>query len=82
MPELLPRYRAVEERIQDQRKIGRLLRESEAVDLPKTVARATLPGDPRRLRGLPAVGRSVSGAINGTTPHVAVLELDRQRRRR
>lgn len=29
---------------------------------------ATAGGDPQRLRGIPAIGRSVSGAIRGTDP--------------
>lgn len=28
----------------------------------------TAPGDERRLRGIPAIGRGVAGAINGTRP--------------
>lgn len=35
---------------------------------PSTVAQATLPGDERRLRGIPAIGRGVAGAINGSRP--------------
>jgi hypothetical protein len=34
-----------------------------------TAAGATAAGDPARLRGLPAIGRSVTGAIRGTSPH-------------
>jgi hypothetical protein len=37
------------------------------VDVPM---RATPVGDWRRLRGLPAIGRGVTGAIRGTVPHV------------
>jgi hypothetical protein len=29
----------------------------------------TLAGDARKLRGIPAIGRSVAGAIPGTSPH-------------
>lgn len=31
---------------------------------------ATLGGDPRRLRGIPAIGRGVTGAIPGTRPEL------------
>ncbi len=31
--------------------------------------RAALPGDERALRGIPAIGRNVAGAIPGTSPH-------------
>lgn len=37
---------------------------------------ATAAGDPRRLRGLPAIGYGVGGAIPGTRPDTAVLRLD------
>lgn len=30
---------------------------------------ATAAGDERKLRGIPAIGRSVAGAIPGTSPH-------------
>jgi hypothetical protein len=33
-----------------------------------TVSQATLGGDERRLRGIPAIGRGVTGAIAGTKP--------------
>ena len=75
MPELLPRYRASLQRVEDERKIGRILLESEVVDAPATVARATLAGDRRRLRGVPCVARGVSGTAPGTDP---VAELIRK----
>lgn len=30
---------------------------------------STPGGDPRELRGIPAIGRNVAGAIPGTSPH-------------
>ena len=30
---------------------------------------ATAAGDQRKLRGIPAIGRGVAGAIRGTSPH-------------
>jgi len=42
----------------------------------------SLPGDPRALRGIPAVGKhgSPGGAIHGTRPeHDAIANLDRRR---
>lgn len=30
------------------------------------------PGDEARLRGIPAIGRNVAGAIPGTSPHLHV----------
>jgi hypothetical protein len=37
----------------------------------RTVYSTTLAGDPQKLRGIPAIGLSVAGAIPGTTPHHA-----------
>jgi FAD synthase len=34
-----------------------------------TVYATTLAGDPTKLRGIPAIGRNVTGAIPGTSPH-------------
>lgn len=69
---LLPRFMAVSQRIEDERKIGRILIESEGAEVPKTVARATLPGDNRRLRGIPVCARGVSGVSPGTDPSDAM----------
>ena len=68
MSAILPRFTASMQRIEDQRKIGRILLESTAMEVPATVARATLPGDNRRLRGIPVVARGVSGVSPGTHP--------------
>jgi hypothetical protein len=53
------------------RKLIQIANEVDATqpDCP-TAPRATLPGDSRRLRGIPVVGaRGVGGAIPGTLPH-------------
>jgi hypothetical protein len=34
-----------------------------------TIYATTLAGDPTKLRGIPAIGRNVTGAIPGTSPH-------------
>lgn len=72
MSQLMRRFSAVSERLEDERKIGRILLESTAAALPTTVARATLPGDNRRLRGIPCVARGVAGVSPGTHPTDAV----------
>lgn len=68
MTQILPRFSAALTAIEDARKIGRILEESGDVAATHTVARATLPGDTRRLRGIPAIGRGVAGASPGTNP--------------
>lgn len=63
--------RLVEEREREQRKISQIIREtSAAVDAPidSKSYRQKLPGDERALRGIPAIGRGVAGAIPGTRP--------------
>jgi hypothetical protein len=72
MSHLLRRFHAHSEHIEDERKIGRILLESSIAEVPRTVARATLPGDNRRLRGIPCVARGVAGVSPGTHPTDAV----------
>jgi hypothetical protein len=36
---------------------------------PHTLTFGTPAGDERKLRGIPAIGRNVAGAIPGTSPH-------------
>lgn len=69
---LLPRFNRFTERLEDERKIARVLMESEGAEIPSTVARATLPGDNRRLRGIPCVARGVAGVSPGTDPTVVI----------
>ncbi len=65
MSRLLPRY--TESRVELERKIARVVFDSGTAP-PPTTTRATLPGDTRRLRGIPVVG-GVSGTSPGTDPH-------------
>jgi len=80
MSHLLPRFTAVMQKIADAEKIGRILRETGDPGPTATVARATLPGDTRRLRGIPVVGFSVSGTSPGTDPLAELLRADRYSR--
>lgn len=61
------------ERTQQRQAFERLLEEAEqAPELDskrRSRAGSTAAGDPDRLRGIPAVGRSVAGAIPGSSPH-------------
>lgn len=54
---------------------------AEGVDtklLPRSVS--TAAGDPRKLRGIPAIGRSVGGAIGGSNPEAEIVRRDGRRR--
>ena len=42
----------------------------------ESVANATLPGDSRRLRGLPLVAKGVQGAMFGSRPDREIDKLD------
>lgn len=68
MSRILPRFYAHSERIDSERRVARVVLESQGLALPVTVQRATLPGDPRRLRGIPVVARGVSGVSPGSDP--------------
>jgi hypothetical protein len=76
----LPRSFAARQRLEDEAKIARIVGEAEeAADAkrPSTVSHASAA----RLRGLPAVGRNVAGAISGTSPEQAALAKQGRRRR-
>lgn len=61
---------------QDQANVDRAIRTSTGSDLPPTVTKATLPGDKRRLRGIPVVG-GASGTSPGTDPLAELLRKER-----
>lgn len=64
---LLPRFNAAMQKIEDDRRIGRILEESGAVEV-QGVTRATAPGDRARMRGIPLQARGVPGTQFGTDP--------------
>ncbi len=76
MAETLPRFRQALERIEDTRKLAAIL--LEAGDFPE--GNGSMPrrrsadgANPARLRGLPAIGRNVTGATVHTDPVKALL---------
>ena len=81
VPRSLPRaYRRQLEAL-DLEKVMRLVQE--AVDeTPESTAGSTAGGDGRRLRGIPSVGRGVSGAIGGTDPLRALMAKERQKQQK
>jgi len=68
MSQILRRFAAHHEHADDQRRIARILLET-GEHGPTHIGHATAGGDQRRLRGIPAIGRGVTGAINGSSPH-------------
>jgi hypothetical protein len=73
MSHLLPRFSASMQALADAQKIGRILLETGDPGPVRTVQRATLAGDPRRLRGIPVCARGVGGVSPGTNPLAEVL---------
>ncbi len=70
----LPRFNTYHEKAADQRKLTKILAEAtDEAAPPKRVAGARSGGDEKALRGLPAIGRGVSGVIPGTSPLHAVI---------
>jgi hypothetical protein len=58
--------RLTRERHQERRRIEQAMQDSPQLERKSF---GTPPGDERKLRGIPAIGRNVSGAIPGTSPH-------------
>ena len=73
----LPRYLEPED---FQRKLARILIETGDAAPTTTVVKATLAGDNRRLRGIPAIGYSVAGVSPGTDPVAELLRNNRANR--
>ncbi len=52
------------------KQMARIAQDTATSDTPIRSAKgATAGGDERRLRGIPAIGRGVAGAIAGSSPH-------------
>jgi len=66
-----PRFYREQNAARDHANVDRAIRNSTGSDTnaPATVTRATLPGDTRRLRGIPVVG-AVGGTSPGTDPYL------------
>jgi hypothetical protein len=80
----LPRFYRHQEELEDARKLAKIILETDnspAVSKNgKPLTRSADGHDPARLRGLPAIGRNVSGASPGTNPVAALLRKERERR--
>jgi hypothetical protein len=75
MSRLLPRY--TETRLDHERAVSRVILEAQD-PTPTTVAKATLPGDTRRLRGIPVAG-GACGTSPGTDPLAAAIAAETRR---
>lgn len=80
VPLPLPRAFRRQLAAEDEAKVRRIVAEVGDAEMPSSTAGATAAGDERRLRGVPAVGRGVSGAIPGTSPVGALLAHESRRR--
>ena len=79
MPQLLPRLYRLQQQIADERRIAEIILEVGEVEGDEArplLWRSPKGDDPRRLRGLPAIGRNVSGATDHTDPVRALLRKE------
>ena len=79
VPQLLPRIYRQMQAMEDERRLAKVLLEAgdevpEQNSTPRT--RRTNGHDPARLRGLPEVGRNVTGATVHTNPVGALLRKE------
>ena len=79
--QLLPRFQRRQQEVEDERRIARIILETggsekDARASLRLVSRSADGHDPARLRGLPAIGRNVSGEIPGTNPLAALLRKE------
>lgn len=75
-------YRRQQEAIAHAKLLAKLALEADDGATFKRPARAADAADGRTLRGLPAIGPNVGGAIPGTSPEAEIIRRDEQRRRR
>jgi hypothetical protein len=75
----LPRYTTIS--TTEALKIDRILAQTNANETPTTITQATLPGDNRRLRGIPCIARGVGGTSPNTNPLRETIARDQRRRR-
>ena len=80
VPELLPRFTASLEKIQDERRIAKAILEA-GDEAPELRIRGTAGGDRRRARGVPIVGPGIGGTAPGTDPLAALIRKENSRRR-
>lgn len=72
LAQTLPRFQAEHERVSDERKLAKILLET-GTALPDVNARATAPGDTRKLRGIPAHANGVTGVITGGNEYAVTM---------
>jgi len=66
------KFRRREMEMDQAKTLARIAREV-GEPLPERHVRSKLPGDPLALRGIPAIGRSVSGCIRHTNPEAEAM---------
>lgn len=76
MTQILPRFYRRQLEADDRAAVDRAVQESVSME---PVPRSTLPGDSRRLRGIPMFARGVNGTAPGTDPVAALISSERVR---
>ncbi len=82
MPQRLPRFDSAQEAAEWRDKLARILLEAKVDDEEVVANPRAAGGDPARLRGLPAIGRNVAGAIPGSDPLRALIAKENRNGRR
>lgn len=75
VPRILARFHRAQEAEEDRRKLAAIIMESGGAELPPTTSTVTLPGDKRRLRGIPVAG-GACGTSPDTDPVAALLHKE------
>jgi hypothetical protein len=76
MTQILPRFYRRQLEAEDRAAVDSAIADSVS---PETAPRATLPGDTRRLRGIPMFAMGVCGTAPGTDPVGVLLASERMR---
>ena len=84
MPQRLPRFDSAQAEAAWRDKLARILLEAGEAEEPNGAKPGSDVGggDPARLRGLPAIGRNVAGAMSGTDPLRALIAKENRNGRR
>lgn len=81
MPQLLPRFAGYLAKMEDERKIARIILEAEAADEAPRLVKGADGHNWQRMRGVPLISKGVRGTMPGTDPLAALIATENRRRR-
>jgi hypothetical protein len=77
---LLPRFYLRQQQLEDERKLAKIILEAGVAEGAPQLMRGADGHDWQRRRGLPIVGKGVSGVMRGTDPLGALIAKENGRR--